>query len=252
MRSAFLAASVWLLSLAPALAQQAAPTDPAPIIATTTPAIMPAAAPSPVSSLAIPLPPGAKVQMEIDASDDDLLGVVKSLLKGFNGQTLLPPVKGKSDAKPGGRFSAMLNDANLADVFKDVTRIHFVLVEMPPVKTALVAPKPGKAGAAKTLLPDPEPDQTAFYEGTYRAEGGHRIVFSNSEDTHFLMVSFGHARGFALVIQSPGTLAVARADGYPNLEKLTALGMTLANSLGSDSSDDSTSDNPPKNSPPKK
>jgi hypothetical protein len=211
-------------------------------VAVPAPVAVPSADLPPFQSLAIPLPPGAKVQMEIDASDDDLLGVVKSLLKGFNGKTLLPPIKAKSDGKPGSRFSDMLSDANLADVFKDVTRIHFILVEMPPVMA-----KAGKVSAAKAL--SPEPDQTAFYESTYRAEGGHRIVFSNSEDTHFLMVSFGHAHGFALVVQSPGTLAVARADGYPNLEKLTALGMTLANSFDSDSDNAPTPDSPPKNKP---
>src|SRR5688572_22556632 len=40
-------------------------------------------------SLPIPVPPNAKVRFEVNAADDDLLGVVKSLLKGVNGQTLM-------------------------------------------------------------------------------------------------------------------------------------------------------------------
>src|SRR5947207_15393563 len=74
---------------------------------------------TPYVPLPIAVPPNAKVQMELDAHDHDLLGSVKSFLKGMNpgatmgmmtalgaamprlgGMPAMPPPRGRSTAPP--------------------------------------------------------------------------------------------------------------------------------------------------------
>jgi len=95
-------------------------------------------------TLPIPVPPNARINVEVDAQHDDLLGVVKSLLKGFNGQTLRAMMEGPQGAggpsaggpgmagtpAPGSgeaTFARMLADVNLAEVLKDINHLHLVM-----------------------------------------------------------------------------------------------------------------------------
>ena len=186
--------------------------------------------------LAIPMPPGMTVQTEIDLHDDDLLGVFKSLLRGV-GQaantlpqsTPRPQAVGTEKGPTDAQIAAILSNADLSDVFKDVTHIHFIMLT-PTAPSTPMTVKPGKA--AMMAGPPAQPDQTSFYETAFSAEGGHRIIYSNFDPVHVLMTSFGHAHGFAFMVQAPGTIAVLRADGYPDLSKLSALATSVGAAAG--------------------
>jgi len=209
----------------PAHAQTAAPPPPLSLAVSVPP--LSAAGP-----LAIPMPAGATVQVEMNLSDDDLLGVFKSLLRGVSERAGAIPNAAKTPSPPGSgtdtgaQVAQIIGTADLSDIFRDVAHIRFVLLKTggaspspllaaphPPVKHKTVSPE----------LPTFLPDQTAFFETAFAGEGGHRLVYSNFDPVHVLMTSFGHARGFALMTQYPGGIVVMRADGYPDLSKLSSL-----------------------------
>ena len=231
-----------LLCLTPAHAQQA----PSPA-----PPLSGAAGAAFDSALPIATPPGGTVQVELDLHDDDLLGVYKSFLHGFSqgASTSSPaPAAGVSRSDMASQITAALSSADLADVLKDVTHIHFVLIQLPgalgapavaPTSAARRAPlKPQVTLLAATSRPAPPtpapsaPDLTPQYETAFAREGGHRIVYTNIDPVHLVMVSFGHAHGFALVAQVPGYLAALRSDGYPDLSKVSALATQIAATVG--------------------
>ncbi len=177
--------------------------------------------------LAIPMPAGATVQVEMDVHDDDLLGVYKSFLKGIGQAMQAMPVYPETAARTGvgsTQMAAILNNADLSDVLKGTTHIHLIVLKVPGASpfAPTLSTKPSKHPVAP-VVPPATPDQTAFYETAFGAEGGHRIIYTNIDPLHLSMVSFGHTRGYAIMVQVPGTIAVMRADGYPDLSKLSAL-----------------------------
>ena len=201
--------------------------------------VPPTPPPAADTPLVIPSPPGATLQMEMDLSDDDLLGVFKSLLKGVGDAannvpsvplTAQSPQKGVTDAQ----IAAVLSNADLSDVFKGVTHLHFEMLQFPAAAPPPVPVAPGHAKMKANVMPQmPDtPDQTSFYETAFATEGGHRIIYSNYPPIHLLMTSFGHAHGFALMVQSPGSIAVFRSDGYPDLSKLSALATSIGAVVG--------------------
>ena len=199
----------------------------------------PAPPPAADVPLVIPSPPGATLQMEMDLSDDDLLGVFKSLLKGVgDAANNVPSVpltapsseKGVTDAQ----IASVLSNADLSDVFKGVTHLHFEMLQFPAPTPPPTPMAPGHAKTKPDAMPQmPDtPDQTSFYKTAFATEGGHRIIYANYAPIHLVMTSFGHARGFALMVQSPGSIAVFRSDGYPDLSKLSALATSIGAVVG--------------------
>lgn len=209
----------------PAAAQIAAPMPAA--------ATMPPTPPPVFTPLAIPMPPGATVQVEMDIHDADLLGVFKSFLRGI-GQAAqaMPstPVLGKPThaAALGVQMAQILSNADLSDIFKSTTHVHMEVFSVPGSESEMMHPTvktlKGKAIVAPAPAAPPSlSDQTPLYETAFGAEGGQRILIVNTPLAHVLMTSFGHDGGYALMVQMPGTVAVLRADGYPDLSKLSAL-----------------------------
>lgn len=167
-------------------------------------------------ALAIPLPSNSKVMFEVDASEEDLLGVLKSLLKGFNGQSLMgmmnmipgmmggggmPGVPGAEGA-PGGAAAGvgqMLSQVDLGATLGTIRRVHMV------VFTPAAGSKPE--------------DLIQFYEERFRAGGGRRLVWMDMGDMKMMMMGFGSQGGWAAVMpMGADGVVVMRADGYPNLE----------------------------------
>ena len=224
-------------SITPALAQQTA----VPVATAVAPQSAPPGgvpAPPPDTALAIPAPPGARLRVEMDARDADILGVFKSLLQGLSEGTV-GAVKALKPAD-----AAKLNDemssANLADILKNVTHIHFELLELSG-STASLPYVPGKRSltvsyAIRTLsttkiAPAAPDNEVPFYETAFNNEGGHRILFTDFDEFHVLMTGFDEPHGYALVVDLPGMVAVLRSDGYPDLEKLSALGPIIADAF---------------------
>ncbi len=214
-----------------ACAQQPAPPPALPAPASNyTPMTMPAPPPASVDNtpLTIPLPPGATIQIEMDIHDDDLLGVYKSFLKGVGQAAQSMPLYPDTYARTGvssAQMASIISNADLSDVLKGTTHIHFVLLQVPGA-SLFSPPMPRVIHRGHPYLPaapPTTPDQTSFYETAFGTEGGHRILYTNIDPVHMLMVSFGHTRGYAFMVQLPGTIAVMRADGYPDLSKLSAL-----------------------------
>ncbi len=222
----------------PAQAQTTASPAAAPAPTTAFPAVMPAPTPAavPVSApvplsvsdalLPIPMPAGATVQVEMDVHDDDLLGVYKSFLRGIGqaAQTMPLYPEAAHTSVSNAQMSAIINSTDLSDVLKGTTHVHLLVMQVPGA-SPFAAPMPVKTlkHKAAVRVPAALSDQTAFYETAFGAEGGHRILYTNVDPLHLTMVSFGHTRGYAVMVQVPGTIAVMRADGYPDLSKLSAL-----------------------------
>lgn len=219
-----------LLALAantPLSAHAQAAAAPAPLSVPAPVSVLPAASP-----LAIPMPAGATVQVEMNLSDDDLLGVFKSLLRGVSEGANAIPAATKTSSPPGryddtgAQVAQIISNADLSDILKDVTHVRFVLLQTgggSPAVSLVTPHTAGKHAAAPAAPPALLPDQTGFYETAFAGEGGHRLIYSNFDPVHVLMTSFGHARGFALMTQYPGGIVVMRADGYPDLSKLSSL-----------------------------
>lgn len=234
-----------LLCTAPVLAQQAAPAAVPPVSAPAAVPLTPApvapltAAPPilvlPPGYLSVPTPPGGTLRFEMNASSEDLLGLMKSFLKGI-GETRSPndPTRNPNDPaytrtpRPNNPIEQALTDGNLADILKDVNHVHFLVWELtpPPAPPAIQAVRPHVNGA-KFLPAPPAPavpkfDANSFYEGAFGAEGAHRILFTDVDDYKLVMVGFPDRRGFAFAASGGGYVAAARSDGYPDLEALTA------------------------------
>ena len=214
----------------PASATPAAPATPMPDTPTS-PAAPPAAPVDPV--LAIPVPANARVRLDFDTRGDDLLGIFKNFLKGFNGDSILGSLDAtraarapKAGVVPQGpvqispALQRLADEADLGLLLKDVNHVHMVVMEVPsgPARPALRRTpgdlaSPALPGAALQDLPK----MLSFYETTFVGQGGHRILWADADaDGRVLMVGF--SRGYALVVQTPGILVALRADGYPDPE----------------------------------
>jgi hypothetical protein len=164
----FLAAS--MLALAPALvapvrAQQAA--KPA------------AAAPAKVGAL--PTLPGWHVTMEVDAREDDLLGLVKQIdLQGIP----------------------------LAEALGTITHLRVVTYE-PPKGPDAVRP----AGSESA---------SAFFEKAFVREGARRTFLQDRSGNRTVVLTFDRPqKQIAVIFEKPDGVTVARADGYPDLQKIS-------------------------------
>lgn len=202
-----------------------------------------AAAPgSDLAPLPIPAPPGGKLRVEMDARSEDLLGLVKSFLKGI-GETGPPPALRPGQTAPvPNPIAQAISGGDLAALLKNVNHVHFVVYEIPGAAASAVpvsvevfplssAPgKPAKKPEQKTILVPPTPDAPAtpafdsnsFYEAAFASEGAHRILYTDADAYKLVMVGFPNQRGFAFAASGGGYIVVERSDGYPDLEVLTA------------------------------
>lgn len=207
------------------------------------------AATAPPSILSVRLPPNARLRLDLDARDEDLLGIVKSFFRGFKGQSLkelLDWMKaggtttgtGPGRSIPLGDLEKvaavqLLSDADLGTMLRDVNHVRIVVFETknnqrssdsydssttvivnPPGGVSITTPKKAVKPPAK---PPARQSIVAFYEQAYMGENGRRIMRADFDEVQMLMVGFP-GRGFATVVQAPGLGVVVRADGYPNFE----------------------------------
>lgn len=187
--------------------------------------------------LVIPPPPDGKLRVEMDARSEDLLGMVKSFLKGI-GETSTPTgvATGTTAAAPNPVAQA-ISSSDLAAMLKDVNHVHVVVYEIPGPPMALALPalplKPGllKPGLKKVVITAPVTapapvvpafDSNSFYESAFAAEGAHRILYTDADAYKLVMVGFPNRQGFAFAASGGGYVVVERSDGYPDLEALSA------------------------------
>ena len=213
-----------LLAAVPASAQQSA-TPPM------TEPMMTAPAATETAPLVIPPPPGGKLRVEMDARSEDLLGMMKSFLKGI-GETGQPvALTSGRTASPNPVAEAIAN-GDLAAMLKDVNHVHIVVYEVagPSSMPPSVLIPPGTTGlkkmlAAPTIPPSPAVptfDSNSFYESAFAAEGAHRLLYTDADEFKLVMVGFPNRQGFAFAASGGGYVFVERSDGYPDLEVLTA------------------------------
>jgi len=210
------------LAALPASAQQATPT------AATAPA-------SVLAPLVIPAPPGGKLRVEMDARSEDLLGMVKSFLKGIGetgSPTVIIPGQTAASASVQNPVAQAIANGDLAAMLKDVNHVHAVVYEVagPPVPTPVMT-APVRLGisnpvAAAPIAPPapavPAFDSNSFYETAFASEGAHRILYTDADAYKLVMVGFPDRHGFAFAASGGGYVVVERSDGYPDLEVLTA------------------------------
>jgi hypothetical protein len=187
--------------------------------------------------LSVALPPYARLRFDMDVRDDDMLGVIKSFFRGFNGQSLKELLNWmKSSGGATGSAAGtdrgvsanlardldkvamvqLLSDADLGTMLRDISHMRVVVFEMPPTARRPSAPQ-GTAGSDSANRPVPQ-TVVAYYEQRYLVgEGGRRIMRGDFDEVQMFTVGFPQ-RGFAMVFQAPGIGVVVRADGYPNFE----------------------------------
>ncbi len=190
--------------------------------------------------LAIPVPANVRVRLDFDTRGDDLLGVMKNFLKGFNGTNIIgsldatraarPPKPGvapQGPLTPSPALTQLAAEADLSLLLKDVNHVHMVIMAVPvgaahPAlhRTPGDLASPGLTAAGAQDLPG----MMSFYETTFVGEGGHRILWADADDSgRVLMVGFDRPQGYALIVQAPGALVALRADGYPDPESIGPL-----------------------------
>jgi hypothetical protein len=191
--------------------------------------------PAPPKILSISLPPNARLRFDIDARDEDVLGVVKSLLRGFKGQSLkeLLASFNMSNVAATGKSTTpstalvdiekaaaiqLLSDADLGTMLRDVNHVRLVVFETPSKGYGYsVAERKQRTQAAISTI--------SHYEAAYiTREGGRRIARGDFDDVQMLTVGFSQG-GFGMVFQAPGMGMVLRADGYPDFEGVGPLVM---------------------------
>lgn len=205
-----------------------APETNTPVTTVVEPAAMEA---SKTDDWSVGMPPNARLRLDIDARDEDILGVVKSFLRGLNGQNLqgmmsplnsagllpgTPPVEGQPAA------ANPFSNVDLGYILGDITHLRVAFFETAvPQSSTSVKKKP-----ASTPLP-----LMSYYEKRFVTEaGGRRIVRADFDDTQMLMVGF-EKNGCAIVMQAPGKGVVIRTNGYPNLEGIGPLAMAGFSSI---------------------
>ena len=189
--------------------------------------VQPALAP-PDLPLAIPAPPGGKLRVEMDARSEDILGLMKSFLKGLGetGQPSMPTPAGQTPSDSD-LITQILEGNNLTNMLKDVNHVHFEVWELPtppePPAPTLDPKAKGKFLPAVTPPPPVPPfDSSAFYETAFGQEGGRRLLYTDADAYKLVMVGFPNRRGFAFAASGAGYAVVSRSDGYPDLEVLSS------------------------------
>ncbi|HEX8235974.1 MAG TPA: hypothetical protein VF600_08455 [Abditibacteriaceae bacterium] len=218
-----------------------AQTSPGPTEQTTSAAQTSSVVPAPTAAiLSIPLPPNARLRLDVDARDEDVLGVVKSFLRGFKGNSLkdvLDSMNRVHTPANGDNTSAgapadiqtsaalrMLSDADLETILRNVKQLRFVVFETAnPYRSgnnsSYQSSRARATQAAQSVL--------AYYENAYLTrEGGRRIARGDFDETQMMVVGFP-GRGFAVLFQTPGLGVVIRGDGYPNFEGVGPLVMGM-------------------------
>ncbi len=200
-----------------------------PSVAPATVAPMAVAPMAPPSLLSVPLVPNARLRVDLDAQDEDVLGVTKSFLRGFNGSTLKPLVQSLgTDRSPSGPVPnasttaalSMLSDADLATLLENIHHLRIVAFETP----RNFGSQSARTAGSQAVM--------SYYSQAYLTrEGGRRVLRADFDEVQMLGVGFPN-RGFAFVIQGPGFGAVMRADGYPNMESVGPVAMAMALYLG--------------------
>ncbi len=195
-------------------------------------AVQPAAPVATPSILSIPLPPNARLRIDLDAQDEDVLGVAKSLLRGFNGTNLNSVVNawkssksGTSQTQPSSPAStsgeelntvaalSMLSDADLETMLEGVHHLRVVVFETP------------RNNGNQSVSNASASSVFGYYSQAYLTrEGGRRVLRADFDEVQMLGVGF-RDRGFATVFQAPGFGMVVRADGYPNMESVGPLAL---------------------------
>jgi hypothetical protein len=162
----------------------------------------------------IPLPPNALVQLDIDGTDRDVLGMLKSFIKGVeranSSKEARQQVATSRATDHSSALLKLLTDKQLSSILSDIHRLHLVTYTLGSDS------RTSASAIAKT-------DIIKFYETPFRAEGGRLLLRGDIKSAKVLMLGFDNPRSFAAIIQLPTTVAVIRADGFPNLEAVGSL-----------------------------
>ena len=192
-------------------------------------------------SLPIALPPGVKIEFEVDGGQDDVLGMVKAFVGGLE-EANAP----RSGAKPApNSWQQMLGDKQFSAILKDVRHLHLVVYQLPNTQSSIPTPEIGDTsgmtmegtmeGGVTLARPTQRASQAnfdaiAFHAKPLLAAGGRRNLQANVGNTRVQMFDFaaspttpGSPRGFGLIAQSSSRIIVARSHGYPDMAALGRL-----------------------------
>lgn len=145
--------------------------------------------------LNIPECPVGTLRIEVDARDEDVLGVLKSFISGVNSR--LSTLKDSLPANDPRMTMIMSVATELPNAVKNIHHIHGVIYSLE-----------GMSSSGKDLI--------GAYDKAFITENGHRIAYANMDTNRFEMIGFSKSGGFAIAFQAPGMIAVLRADGYPD------------------------------------
>ncbi|HTQ08438.1 MAG TPA: hypothetical protein VMI31_00055 [Fimbriimonadaceae bacterium] len=131
-------------------------------------------------------PDGAYVTLEVDARDQDLLGLIRKLVSQFD----------DVDAKVLGGAGMNLAPADVSSLFRRIHRIRVI----------------SYSGASNV-------DPVGFFEPQWQALGFHRLVFSRGDET--LLIMCGRPdQGMGLLYTNSDGTTVVRTDGMLDIPAL--------------------------------
>ena len=165
--------------------------------ATVLPKAKPQAASQPLTISALP---NAPVQLELEGTERDILGMLKSFIKGLESANTQ-----QSKSATANTLLQLLSDKQFSAALKNIHNLHVVVYNLDGLEGS---------DAIRSKVPDP----IVFYDKPFRAEGGKRTLTADFKSTKVAMFGFNKVPGFALVVNSPSRVVVVRADGYPDME----------------------------------
>ena len=155
--------------------------------------------------------------------------MLKSLARGLEAANA--GAQTSSSGQPSDMLMAFLSEGQFSAALKDIHHLHLVVYDLNSLRDAqsqaenenLLANLGTSINGDKSTpeIPAPAskiPDAIAFYETKFVAEGGKRLLMGDFKNTKVLMSGFDAPTGFALVVNAPSRIIVARADGYPDME----------------------------------
>jgi len=140
----------------------------------------------------IKLPDGAQTTLEVDARDDDLLGLIRKLIAEFDNFDV-KSIPGLSSQ------DLQIAPHDISALLKNIHRVRVVSFTNPN-----------------------QADPVAFFEPQWKALGFHRMIYTGGDST-FLVMRGDATQGMAMLFTSGDETTVVRTDGLLDIPLLGRL-----------------------------
>lgn len=173
------------------------------------------AAPAPYKPVELPVPPGAKVTMELNLTENDLLGTVKSLLSSAKIEVSATP-SNTGNEKKALKPEEKTQTLDIGKILRGLRGVRVVMYTAPKVE-------------GSSMLDH----YVSFYEKPFTQKGGRRMFWLSEENERILVMWFDKPTSvFFALAQEEGEgveVIAARTDGMIDVQAL----MPILSGMGS-------------------